>query len=116
VVAVEADVTHAYAVRQDGTVWGWGSDQQGQLGSGQQNIGSRVPVQLPDLTAITQVVATQSAGMALDAEGQVWTWGSNSSGQLGIDELGGIRAPRPIGALGGVSAIYSAFSGARAVR
>lgn len=115
IVDVSGGGGQAYAVRQDGTVWAWGTDFQGQLGSGGQHIGSRVPVQVPGLPAITHVVATWGGGLALDGSGQVWGWGTNGNGQLGLGD-GGITAPVRVPGLDSVTALYPAFTGARAVR
>lgn len=114
VVDVTGGDSHAYALRQDGTVWAWGSDLAGQLGSGQQDWGSSVPVQVPGLPSIAQVTATESAGLALDTSGQVWGWGYDTNIGVGADV--GLTPPIPVPGLDGVTAIYPGFSGARAVR
>jgi len=46
---------------------------------------------------IIQVACGVSHSMALDEWGQVYTWGSNSQGQLGNDTIN--PAPRPVKAL-----------------
>lgn len=54
VVAVWAGPTHSLAVRNDGTVWGWGNNAQKQLG---QSTGLQysTPVQVPGLSNIIAV-------------------------------------------------------------
>jgi alpha-tubulin suppressor-like RCC1 family protein len=116
VTAVAAGSSNAYALRQDGTVWGWGSDQLGQLGDGQQKTGSRVPVRIPGLPAATQLVATYAGGLVVDGAGQVWAWGSNSYGQLGVGEDGRITVPVQVPGLDSVTTLYPAETGARVVR
>lgn len=67
-------------VKTDGTLWLWGSNNQGQLGNG-TNIDSDKPKK------IMEGVATASIGeghvVALKMDGSVWTWGDNYKGQLG---------------------------------
>jgi alpha-tubulin suppressor-like RCC1 family protein len=69
-------------VKTDGTVWGWGNNQYGNLGDG-TNTSTSVPVQALNLTNIVKVAAGVDSAFALDADGNVWGWGSNEFGQLG---------------------------------
>lgn len=74
---------HTCVVTQSGGVECWGANESGQLGIGTPSFRS-VPqkvVQLPD--DIVAVAAGGSHTCALTAEGEVWCWGKNSSGQLG---------------------------------
>lgn len=70
----------AYAVDAQGKLWGWGANSWGQLGAGGQ-LGSFVSV--PALvTAPAQLQSVQSVAkgaslIGIDAQGQVWGWGSN---------------------------------------
>lgn len=85
-VSVSGGENHSVAVCSDGvvnTVWTWGSNIAGQLGTGDEN-SSFVPVQV---TGVPADVIAVSGGiehtLALTSDGTVWGWGSNSSGQLG---------------------------------
>jgi hypothetical protein len=79
------------ALRSDGTVWGWGSDAHGQLGDGQSagDVGTSaftkhaVQALLPAGVSIAAISAGQDHSLALTAAGTVYSWGSNSSGELG---------------------------------
>jgi len=77
---------HSLALTADGHVWAWGYNGYGQLGRG-TTTNSQVPAQV--LTAAGQplagIVAIGSGagyGLALAADGTVWAWGENGSGQL----------------------------------
>jgi alpha-tubulin suppressor-like RCC1 family protein len=77
-----------YARRTDGTVWSWGYNFDGALGHGQPCAPdvaclSRVPVQVSGLTDVTAIDAGRYNGRALRADGTVWSWGANHTGQLG---------------------------------
>lgn len=77
------------ALMDNGTVWTWGS---GNLGDGTSSA-SYYPVQVVTsvsstgertyLDNIVSIAAGNTHALALDANGRVWTWGSNGSGQLG---------------------------------
>lgn len=91
IVFVAAGGSHSMALRSDGTVWSWGSNERGQLGDGNYGVGanSSTPVQVRvegDHTAIsgvTAISAGQNHSLALMADGTVWAWGANDYGQLG---------------------------------
>ena len=70
-------VSHAVALKNDGTVWAWGSNGYGQLGDG-TTTDSYTPVQVSDLTGITAISAGESHTVALKNDGTVWAWGCNS--------------------------------------
>ena len=88
VIAVAAGYNHTAALKQDGTVWAWGYNGSGQVGDG-TTIERETPLQVigPNgasfLTDIAALVAGASYTVALKADGTVWTWGNNQSGELG---------------------------------
>jgi len=91
VTAVAAGSTHTLARKNDGTVWAWGENTTGQLGvsltspslgysTDAVQVGGGVP-----LTNIIAIAANGDHSLALDSFGQVWAWGYNGTGQLGLD-------------------------------
>lgn len=68
-----------YALRSDGTVWAWGEALIYALG-----IDTTVPARRPLQVAIPARVVSLSVRRALDESGNVWTWGYNGSGELGV--------------------------------
>ncbi|RKH27247.1 chromosome condensation regulator RCC1 [Corallococcus praedator] len=76
--------THALVLANDNTVWAFGSNGAGQLGDDTTKTASDVPVKVVDLTDVIQVAAGSEHSVALRADGTVWTWGRNSSGNLGL--------------------------------
>ena len=79
---IAAGDAHTLALRDDGTVWAWGSNGYGQIGDGTTTNRS-APVQVSGLTGVVAVAAGDSHSVALKADGTVWTWGYNTLGQLG---------------------------------
>jgi alpha-tubulin suppressor-like RCC1 family protein len=91
VTEVAAGDYTSFAVRNDGTLWVWGSNQYGARGDGTSGDNIASPVQVPIPATLTtpsrrgkHVVAVGTGVYAtLDTEGQVWTWGINWNGRLG---------------------------------
>ena len=76
-------VSHAVALKSDGTVWAWGSNSYGELGDG-TTAGRNIPVQvIGDLTDVMAIAAGDSHTVALKNDGTVWAWGRNNYFQLG---------------------------------
>jgi alpha-tubulin suppressor-like RCC1 family protein len=84
VVAVSAGYTHRMALKSDGSLWGWGQNENHQLGVGSQNRDfHEEPVAVPGLTEVVAVSAGDDATLALKKDGTVWAWGTDACGQLG---------------------------------
>ncbi len=80
--------SHSIAIKTDGTLWAWGSNTSGQLGQGATDFLTHpTPLQIGALTTWSQNAVGLAAGasftLALKADGTLWGWGLNSSGQLG---------------------------------
>ena len=73
---------HTIALKDNGTVWAWGSNSYGQLGDG-TTTNKTTPVPVSDLTGVTAIAGGGYHTIALKEDGTVWAWGGNSSGQLG---------------------------------
>ena len=86
VVQVSAGPTHVAAVDRAGRVYTWGAGSYGQLGHG-----DRRPAFAPRLVRallgvnITSVAAGTRHTVAVDDAGEVYAWGSNEHGELGLD-------------------------------
>jgi alpha-tubulin suppressor-like RCC1 family protein len=84
-----AGLVHTLVILGDGTVQAWGSNGRGQLGAGQVP-GGITPVQVKGvggtgvLGNIVQVTGGEGHSLALDANGNVYAWGMNDHGQLGL--------------------------------
>jgi alpha-tubulin suppressor-like RCC1 family protein len=69
-----------------GSVWCWGANERGQLGTG-NTIDSRVPVQIANGAIFHTIGAGPNFACAIagnvDTPGPIWCWGANESGQLG---------------------------------
>lgn len=89
VLAVSTGYSHVLALRSDGTVWGFGLNDLGQLGDG-STVNRSTPVQVlwdpadaATVGRIIQVSASSKSSYALDDKGQLWAWGRNQYANLG---------------------------------
>ncbi len=90
---VSAGGSHNLALKGDGTIWGWGSNVYGQLGSAVGDTftimnGTTAPLQsfpvpVSTLSDVTAVTCGYNHSLVLKSDGTVWACGSNSYGQLG---------------------------------
>jgi alpha-tubulin suppressor-like RCC1 family protein len=97
VTSVAAGDVDSLAITSTGLLYSWGDNHYGQLGdaSTQQ---SNVPV-LVKFRKGTKVVAAGTSynySMALTSGGQVYTWGYDGSGQLGVGDYTASEIPRPV--------------------
>jgi Regulator of chromosome condensation (RCC1) repeat len=116
---VSAGGAHSCLLRSDGTVWCWGANDAGQLGDGTRD-GEACEGGVPCRPAPTQVVGlddvveVQAGGRhtcARRADGGVWCWGANDTGQLGKGAEGeGSASPTRVGSLPAASALSAGDS------
>jgi alpha-tubulin suppressor-like RCC1 family protein len=82
-VAIAAGRSYSLALKSDGTLWAWGSNQFGQLGDPNVDTRSSVPVRIGSDTDWTAIDAGYAHTLALKSDGTLWAWGRNDRGQLG---------------------------------
>ncbi len=115
VKAIAAGNAHSVALREDGTVWVWGSNSLGQLGLGDHT--SRLtPTQVPNLTNIISIAAGTSHSLALKADGTVFAWGTNALFQLGASGIQESTTPLQVNGLAGVTLIACGFDHSLAIK
>ena len=74
---------HSLAVKADGSLWGWGENFSGQVGNGSSGNYVYEPVRIGQRTDWRRLSAASALSLALAADGTVWAWGNNTSGELG---------------------------------
>lgn len=114
VVRIAAGQEFSLARKEDGTVWAWGINFTGQLGPGGGSMdfsAHPTPVQVTGLPSITEIAAGQSHCLAVASDGTVWSWGNNSSHQLGQgDDFSQNPIPKQIPNFGGVALVAGGSS------
>lgn len=101
---------HSLALRNDGTVLAWGANSYGQSGNNDAAVTKQAtPAAVPGLTNVTALAAGWGHSLALDGNGRVWGWGSNTYRQLGVVS-GDTSVYRPV-ALTGLPRIQAVAAG-----
>jgi len=82
------------ALKNDGTVWGWGGNSKGQLADGTTT--QRLnPVQAINLSGVVAISTGNQFSVALKEDGSVESWGYNPEGGLGVEPNYSIGFPIP---------------------
>ena len=94
ITAVKGLSGSSLALKSDGTVWAWGSNNYGELGTGDM-LRKPTPIRIPGLTGITDIASSSFyTGYALRNDGTVWAWGYNGVSDLGLGHT--IAQPAPV--------------------
>jgi alpha-tubulin suppressor-like RCC1 family protein len=84
VTTVAAGLGHTLALSTTGSLVSWGANNLGQLGTGNpQNAAVPTQFHLPGGISATSIASGAANSYALDASGDVYSWGDNSVGELG---------------------------------
>ena len=104
VVAIAAGAYHSMALKSDGTVWAWGFNVSGALGTG-NTFSSNIPLQVSGLTGIKAISAGYLHSLALKTDGTVWVFGNNADGELALGNLTNSLSPQQATSLGNIAAL-----------
>jgi alpha-tubulin suppressor-like RCC1 family protein len=96
--AISAGLEDGYAIGTDHNVYAWGWNEDGQLGDniyfGPQTCAlsnpcdtTPVPVPLPSGVTPVDIAGGRGDGYVLGSDGNVYSWGDNSGGQLGDGDV-----------------------------
>ena len=96
---------HTLVMGSNGVLYAWGLGTDGQLGNGTTTTSSTaVQVSLPPGVAPVAVSAGQNHSLALGSNGNLYAWGYNGFGQLGIGTTANQDTPVTVGLPSGVRA------------
>jgi alpha-tubulin suppressor-like RCC1 family protein len=88
---------HTLALKTDGTLWAWGANDHGQLGTGAAAVADRTaPLQVGTDADWTAIAAGDDYSAALKTDGTLWTWGHNQFGQLGHGGTASVSVPTQV--------------------
>jgi alpha-tubulin suppressor-like RCC1 family protein len=82
-VYISSSDEHSCVVSDDGDIYCWGQNNQGQLGNGSQGGYSSIPVIVNSDVGFKSVSAGYEYSCAISIDGGLYCWGNNNNGQLG---------------------------------
>lgn len=92
IVQVVCGADHALALDKKGTIWGWGSHEQNQLG--RRLFGRHTEHLIPRRVEVCRggakyIASGEFHAFAIDKRDNVWAWGLNSYGEAGYSKGAG---------------------------
>lgn len=89
---------HMVAVKTDGTLWGWGSNDYGQIAAPSSSIEFNTLNTTQTgwnnkLTANGTETQSDNVAFSIKTDGTLWAWGRNDNGQLGNSTLTSYSSP-----------------------
>ncbi len=82
---MESDIEHCLLLKNDGSLWSFGFNYNGQLGTGNSTVGTvtTLPERVGTLNTWKSIYTSVSASYAIKTDGTLWSWGLNASKRLG---------------------------------
>jgi len=99
VSAIAANNNLSVALKQDGTVWSWGS------GTVSHTTVKKLPTQVPLLEDIAAISAGDSINLALKKDGNVWIWGRDALKLPGNGAKSDLSMPVLVSDISGVKSV-----------
>jgi len=81
----------SFAIKTDGTLWSWGTNNRGELGTNNRTERSS-PAQIPG-TTWSSISALKYSVLARKTDGTIWSWGYNGNGELGVNDRSNRSSP-----------------------
>ena len=89
---VSAGLFFTAAIKSDGTLWTWGSNEVGLLGIGSNRLSSIIPIKIGDEK--WKAVSIKCFHIAaIKNDDTLWAWGYNPFGQLGVGDITNHTSP-----------------------
>jgi alpha-tubulin suppressor-like RCC1 family protein len=106
---ISAGGSHILSIDKNGRLWSWGYNASGQLGDNSTT--SRLtPVSvLGAVKTFCTICGGTNHSLSIDKNGRVWSWGLNTSGQLGDNST--TSRLTPVSVLGGVKTFCTIAAG-----
>jgi alpha-tubulin suppressor-like RCC1 family protein len=93
---LSAGFNYTCAIQNDHTLWCWGGNWIGQLGTG-DTVGRLTPTQVGTTTNWATVSAGGNHSCATRTDGTLWCWGANGEGELGTGDTASQLTPTQVG-------------------
>ena len=102
---------HSCGLKENGTLWCWGDNSNGQLGTGDTSAQNQPVQESTGASNWTQVTLGEKHSCAIKVDGSLWCWGGNGSRELGDGTREDRHTPVRVGASQGPWAQVDASRG-----
>ena len=102
---------HTLFLNSEGDVFGAGNNHYGSVGVGKKQRTHKVLIQIPDIPKIETISCTGRSSFLIDFDGNVWSFGYNSHGQLGHGDTIDRAVPTEISSIKNIKYISSGSHG-----
>ena len=115
---LSASYTTSFAIKTDGTLWGWGNNDSGEQGQNNRTpVNYSSPTQIGSGTDWLSVTAKSSSSVfAVKTNGTLWAWGNNAHGKLAQNNHVKYSSPTQIPGTTWTSKISSGHSHFHAIK
>ncbi|MEL7340188.1 MAG: chromosome condensation regulator RCC1, partial [Bacteroidota bacterium] len=111
---IDAGTDISTGIKEDGTLWSWGWDGYGQLGTNGGDV--NVPTQVGTDNDWVSVSAGAYHSLALKQDGTLWSWGLNADGELGDGSTTQRNIPGQVGSDNNWAYISAGFAASYAIK
>ena len=111
-LSASASYKSSFALGNDGSIYGWGANSEGELGNGTTQM-TNAPVRVATPTGISwrKLMAGGNEGFALATDGTLYAWGQNHWGECGLGYRGRQLVPAVVPFPGGAPNVWADIAG-----
>ena len=107
---------HSLAINAQGELWAWGSNGYGATGLGTFSGDTLTPTRVGTASDWTAVAAGHGHSLAINAQGELFSWGTHDAGQTGLGTAsGGTPTPTRVGEVSNWTAVAASLCGAHSL-
>lgn len=110
---------NVFAIKTDGTLWSWGANSFGVLGVGELDESMILPPTQIGTDNWLKVAGSGDTAFAIKIDGTLWSWGSNSTGKLGVgvvDNFYKVNIPNQVSIETNWVKVYTGYAGVFAIK